>query len=270
VPIQRGERHLVTIEEVTVLIPNYRTPEITVLCLRLLRKHTDPSKVLVIVIDNNSNDQSLEYLRGLRWIRLIERVPQADESGPLSHARALDEGVSHVQTPYFIVLHSDTFVKRRDWIDALLKPMKHDSNLGGVGSWKLGTLSLAGLAKQWLQESFPFWKHREAPIRYLRSHCAIYRTDLVMKHGLKFAERGECWPAGKILHDRLVSLGYSVQFLSPQFLSAYITHLEHATMVLNPDLGASHRTIVKGVARIKRVFKELNADQILGDASLDV
>lgn len=49
-------------KEVTILIPNYKTPDITKICLRLIRKHTDFSKVEVIVVDNHSNDASLAYL----------------------------------------------------------------------------------------------------------------------------------------------------------------------------------------------------------------
>ena len=57
----------------TVLLPNYKTPELTKLCLRSLRKYTDCSRIKVVAIDNASNDESLVYLRGLSWITLIER-----------------------------------------------------------------------------------------------------------------------------------------------------------------------------------------------------
>ena len=45
--------------KVTVLVPNYKTLQITKLCLRLLRKHSDPENIRVIVIDNGSQDESL-------------------------------------------------------------------------------------------------------------------------------------------------------------------------------------------------------------------
>ena len=55
---------------VTVLVPNYRTPELTRLCLRLLRKHTPPGRIRVIAIDNDSGDDSLDYLRSQLTIEL--------------------------------------------------------------------------------------------------------------------------------------------------------------------------------------------------------
>ena len=49
--------------EVTIIIPNYKTPELTRLCLRSIRKFTDRSKIKVLAVDNDSADESLEYLR---------------------------------------------------------------------------------------------------------------------------------------------------------------------------------------------------------------
>jgi hypothetical protein len=40
-------------------------------------------------------------------------------------------------------------------------------------------------------------------------------------------------------------------------------------MVLNPDLGARRRTIVKGHERLDAIFKRLEAERVLEDASLD-
>ena len=50
-----------TEKRVTILVPNYKTLLITQICLRLLRKHTDPNIADVIVIDNDSQDTSTEY-----------------------------------------------------------------------------------------------------------------------------------------------------------------------------------------------------------------
>ena len=57
----------------TVLLPNYKTPELTKLCLRSLRKYTDFNQIQIVAIDNASGDESLAYLRSLPWIKLIER-----------------------------------------------------------------------------------------------------------------------------------------------------------------------------------------------------
>jgi hypothetical protein len=58
-------------------------------------------------------------------------------------------------------------------------------------------------------------------------------------------------------------------FLESAFLSNYVIHLNHATMALHPELGARKSTIRKGLKRINKALKDLNAEQILMDDSLD-
>ena len=96
--------------ELTILIPHYKTLELSKLCLRSIKLFTDLDKVKVIVIDNDSNDQSLEYLRSINWIKLIERKDIADESPAKMHAKALDLGMEHVKTKYVLSIHTDTIV----------------------------------------------------------------------------------------------------------------------------------------------------------------
>ncbi len=121
---------------VTALIPNYKTLKVTKLCLRLLRKYTDPKKISIIVIDNDSQDESLKYLKSLKYITLIERKKKQDDSPSLSHARALDLALEKVTTPYVLSMHTDTFVKHPGWLDVLLAEIEQESIIAGVGSWK--------------------------------------------------------------------------------------------------------------------------------------
>src|SRR5690349_8060360 len=81
---------VVMTQQVTILIPNYKTLRLTKLCLRLLRKFTDLNKIRALVIDNDSQDESLDYLRTVTWIDLIERKSIPGESPVQSHSRALD------------------------------------------------------------------------------------------------------------------------------------------------------------------------------------
>lgn len=103
-------------KQVTILIPNYKTPDITKICPRLIRQHTDFNRAEVIVIDNNSNDASLAYLKSLSWVRLIERKGIEGKSGLLSHSRAMDIALEKVTTPYVLCIHTDTFIKKSDWL----------------------------------------------------------------------------------------------------------------------------------------------------------
>jgi len=266
--------------EVTILIPNYKTPDITKICLRLIHKHTDTSRIHVIAIDNNSGDASLDYLRSLEWITLIERPTYPEETPSLSHSRALDEAMEQVTTPYVLSIHTDTFIRRDDWLDFLLDKIKANDNIAAVGSWKLEV-------KPWIKrvlkkieftlQSFYFpligkgygkLEGKGDNFLYLRSHCALYRTDLLRKYNLKFSQEKDT--AGRIMHKKLVEHGHEMCFLASEKLIQYLVHLNHATMLLNEELGINRkRKRTVGLQRIEKIFNEFNATQILSDTSLD-
>jgi len=265
--------------EVTILIPNYKTPEITKLCLRLIRKYTDPSRIHVIAIDNASGDESLDYLRSLDWIELIERPNYEDESGSLSHSHALDEAMEKVTTPYVLSMHTDTFVRRDDWLDFLLNKIKSDENIAGVGSWKLEVKPwikrvLKRIEYKWQCFYFPLVGKGYGKLEgkgdnflYLRSHCALYRTDMIRKYNLKFSQENDT--AGRILHKKLVEHGHDMQFIPSEKLINYMAHLNHATMFLNDEFNLRQRNRDKGMDRMQKIFIDLDATNILKDSSLD-
>jgi len=267
---------------VTILVPHYKTLELTKLCLRLLRKYTDLNKARVIVIDNDSQDESLSYLRSLNWIQLMERKAVPGESPPLSHGRALDMGLAMVTTPYVLSIHTDTLVKHPKWLEFLLTQIEKNPSIAGVGSWKL--------------EAKPRWRQMLKMIErgaqrayfrvigqtqhslegvgknyyYLRSHCALYRTTLLKQYQLHFSDGvGEELVVGKEIHKRLLEAGHEIIFLPSEILIRYLEHINHATMVLNPQLGSRQKSIDKGLRRIERSLACLNAQAILQDGSLD-
>ncbi|MCW8964754.1 MAG: glycosyltransferase [Gammaproteobacteria bacterium] len=266
--------------EVTVLIPNYRTPKITRLCLRILRKHTDPARIKVIAIDNGSgeDDESLQYLRTLDWIELIERQVVPGESPGASHVAALDMALERVTTPYVMSIHTDTFVLRDDWLDYLLNQIKKDDNIAGVGSWKLEVkpawkLFLKKIEFMIQSIIYPLigkeliTEGRGKHFHYLRSHLALYRTDLLKKYAISFGAGEET--AGKVLHKTLEEHGHEMVFIPSVELIRYAVHLNHATMILNPELGSREKTVRKGQKKIQAMLKKMQADEILADDSLD-
>ena len=268
-----------TNQQVTILIPNYKTLELTKLCLRLIRKYTDLKLAKIIVIDNDSREASLDYLRTLKWIELIESTAIPGETPALSHSRALDLALERVATPYVLSIHTDTLVRNNQWLPFLLNQIKQDPNLAGVGSWKL--------------ESKPFFKKCLKQIEriiqrlfykisskkdhmlegldqnhyYLRSHCALYRTNLIKKQGTGFADGEEV--AGKAMHRKLIQNRHTMLFLPSRILLKYMDHINHATTVLNPELSRSQKSVAKGSKRIQKSLEEFNATHILQDATLD-
>ncbi|MBV9576635.1 MAG: glycosyltransferase family 2 protein [Gammaproteobacteria bacterium] len=264
---------------VTILVPHYKTLTLTQLCLRLLRKYTEPGLAKVVVIDNDSQDESLAYLRALSWIKLIERKAIPNETPVEAHARALDLALAEVSTPYVLSIHTDTLVKHAKWLEFLLMQIEKNPNIAGVGSWKL--------------ESKPFWRcllksiERQLQLAYyrligksqhgiegagknyyyLRSHCALYRMEFLKKYNLHFSD-GEM-VAGKEMHKQLLHHGHEMHFLSSEILIPYLEHINHATTVLNPALSTRQKSVDKGLRRIEKSLARMQASVILQDESLD-
>ncbi|MCA8907485.1 MAG: glycosyltransferase [Rhodospirillaceae bacterium] len=265
---------------VSIVIVNYRTPDLTRLCLRLIRKHTDPGRARVIVVDNASGDASTDYLRSLDWITLIERTPEPGEPVAINHGRAVDLALAQVDTPFALLIHTDTFVRHAGWLDLLMAPMA-DPKVGGVGSWKLD------LRPAW-QRSF---KRAERAVQrvvfpligkgyghieglgenyyYLRSHCALYRMAPLRQLGLGMVDDTSGLPPGKRLHRQMEEAGWTMVFLPPRQLMRAVIHADHATMILNPELGMKAGSRARGLKRLQRVMDELGATAILADESLD-
>ncbi|MBW2010634.1 MAG: glycosyltransferase, partial [Deltaproteobacteria bacterium] len=182
-------------------------------------------------------------------------------------------------TPYVLSIHTDTFVKHPGWLDVLLSQVEKESNIAGVGSWKLENKPfLKKIAKSLEHKWQGFYygligktdhalEGKGNNYYYLRSHCALYRMEPIKKMNLTFSAEGET--AGKVMHKKLIESGYKMAFLPSESLSKYVVHLNHATMVVHSELGARKKTIVKGQKRIKRGLKVLKADQILKNNFLD-
>lgn len=269
-----------TTPQVTILIPNYKTLELTKLCLRLIRQNTDLSLARVIVIDNDSQDASVDYLRTLKWIELIERKQISDESPALSHSRALDLALERVTTPYVLSIHTDTLVRNKKWLLFLLNEINRDANIAGVGSWKLESKpfykqmfkSLERLIQKYYYILVGKKNHSLEGVDhnhfYLRSHCALYRMDFIRRYQLTFSDNKEV--AGKAMHRHLIQKHHKMIFIPSSILLQYMDHINHATTVLNPSLSRNEKSVNKGIRRIQKSLDSFNATAILQNNQLDL
>jgi len=267
-------------KQLSILIPQYRTLYLTKLCLRSIKKYTDLNKVKVIVIDNESNDESIEYLRTLKWITLIERKAVEGEPPPQAHVGAMALGMENVTTPYVLSIHTDTIVKSDKWLAFLIDKIEEDENIAGVGSWKLEFTPplkrfLKALERFWqLKIWYPIIGKKSGNIvghgnnhYFLRSHCALFKTDLVKKYTDGFGDSGEC--AGKGMSRKLLDQGYDLTFITPHELVKYLEHFNHATMILNPNI-SGRKTGKKSVyKKLKKELFSAKYQNILNNSSLD-
>jgi hypothetical protein len=89
----------------SVIIVNYKTPDLLVNCLRSVYQETKGMSFEVIVVDNNSGDNSKELvLHNFPYVRWIQMDYNA------GFARANNEGIKHSTGDIVLLLNSDTVV----------------------------------------------------------------------------------------------------------------------------------------------------------------
>jgi len=214
------------IQPVTILIPHYQTLDSIRLCLRSIRKYTPLESVKVQVLDNGSTGASMDYLHSLSWIDLVH----TDCANHIwkAHYMALNQAVSDVNTPYLLLLHSDTYVHHPDWLGVLFRQItgrtvavgpRHQRIPIRTPLWSLSAV-LQSLRSRELKPGVPT----------LRSFCALYQADILQKLGCEFVtEAGE--DINVATNEELVENGYSIKGLSAWHLSKYLFHASAITLI---------------------------------------
>jgi GT2 family glycosyltransferase len=134
--------------ETTIVIPAYKPVDLLKRCIESVISNTDMTRVEIIVVCNGSDRASADYLLDLNHpsIRLIWHVEA------LGYPKATNIGLKAANTPYLILLNTDAVVLPNVhihfWVDALVNPMKMNSNI-----------AVTGVAEVWLRGKlfFPFY-----------------------------------------------------------------------------------------------------------------
>jgi len=256
---------------VSILIPHYQTESLARLCLRSIRKYTADVPHEVIVVDNASADgESLAYLRSVAWIRLIERPPEeVHPEGPWAHREALDIAVGASRGPLVLSFHTDTIPLRPGWLGWLVGQIEADDRIAAVGTHKLEPPRPLKRLEAWVRKTFlPKAASGERYREFIRSHCALYRRDVLEKLGLRFLTDAVV-TTGRDIHVGLAEHGYEARLLAVREMMRWVSHLNHGTIALVADRGGSRKTRVRGARRIERFLRRPEVRAVYEDESLD-
>jgi glycosyltransferase involved in cell wall biosynthesis len=264
---------------VTVCIPHWQGGPLAKLCLRSIRAFTDAPTYEVIVVDNGSKDASLDYLRSVRWIRLIERPKETHADWPGNVASAWDLGVREAKGSYFMIMHADVFVRRAGWLARFVKALETSDRIGAAGGWKLETphplraalkratdfkaLKLRLLRR--LGRPAPPPPSREL---YPRDYCAIYRIAPIREHGFSFLQRTAT--PGQEMFEQLKSAGFAAQMIPVGELMTFIHHVAHGTAGVSAEARLQRGHVQRKVERrTEDLFAQPLVRELLSDESLD-
>jgi glycosyltransferase involved in cell wall biosynthesis len=263
--------------EATICVVNYKTPELIRLCLRSIRKFTH-TPYRVVVIDNDSQDESLEYLRSVPWIHLVERRFGAEKIlGNKAEGSGLDLGLRDCTTEFYVSMHSDTIVQKDNWLADLLKYFGTGPNVACVGSDKLEVkplwrvlLKKATDVKALGRKLFGDPRFQGWYRPHNRTICGLYRTAVLHREKLSFLSEERHLTAGQGLYFDLLDRGYGTVELPASVLGRYVIHLNHATMVLNPqEFTCRKRSVHKYQSKVMQVMSSPMITDLRGDSSLD-
>src|SRR4051812_17435563 len=103
-----------TPRRVAIIILTWNGLEYTKRCLSTLRGCTEHPTYEVIVVDNGSQDGTLEYLRTLPWIKLITNPVNA------GFVMGNNQGLAHAPPDAdAVLLNNDIVIDQPDWLTRL-------------------------------------------------------------------------------------------------------------------------------------------------------
>lgn len=100
--------------DITILLPHYRTGEMTAYSIYQFLKNKGKHNVKIIVSDNNAGDGTIEYLKPFQNDIKVVNYPKDKLQ---SHGISLDVLIPTIETEYFITAESDSFPTKENWLD---------------------------------------------------------------------------------------------------------------------------------------------------------
>ena len=253
----------------SIALVNYKTFDLTKVCLTLLKKHIDTKsinseKVDVWVVDNDSKDESADYLRSLDWINLIERKPVGKEVGFAAHGKGLDLILEQVETDYLFLMHTDTFIHDPNVFKSFLAYCQQDPTIAAVGC--VHQLNRGYIRSAWRTLN-GFFKYYNRRIKlslglkarepkpyvepYIKSFFALWNIKLMKQSGLTFLMENRI--PGYAIQDIFKKRGFKIKKISPKKLFKYLEHVEAGTVGIVTGYNDQNRR----VKRKKKLLKQL-------------
>lgn len=238
----------------SIALVNYKSYELTKTCLDFLHEALQGKDVPVFVVDNDSNDTSIDYLRTLNWINLIERKSTMREAGNIAHGRALDLALEQVETEYLFLLHTDTFIYDPNVFSMMVGQCSAHRDVAAVGCVEQLDRGICRSAWRVTSRFFKHYSRRislalgikaRAPKPYrethLKSFCTLWNVNLIKKHGLHF-QMDDRNP-GYELQDRMMALNYKIGLISPRKIFRYLDHIQSGTVSAMGGYSDNHRRV---------------------------
>ena len=248
---------------VTISMPHWQVKPLLMPCLRSIRKHSGNYDLKVIVVDNGSRDDSLDYLRNLSWIELIERPGESPDNWPHNVFTAWDEAIRQCDTDFFVCMHTDVFVKSDRWLDPFFRRFEESGKVAAVGAWKLNLEHpLYAWQKQFfsrLTDALKGKKRRSVERLYgyfPRDFCAMYRVAPIIENDFLFSKEAE-FGGGLQIMQQLWQHGFEHRMIPVTELAKHIVHIAHGSAAVAAELNFGKSRFQREIEkRVEKLFAE--------------
>jgi GT2 family glycosyltransferase/predicted O-methyltransferase YrrM len=173
--------------KISIILVLYNKAELTLACLQSLIQFTD-LPIELIIVDNNSSDQTFELLQRVKVAKIIYNIEN------LHFLQACNQALEFVTTEYTLFLNNDTEISK-DSISRAFSMINKDETIGAVGAKLIlpdGTLQEAG-SIIWADGSCQSYGRGDDPtasqynfvreVDYCSGAFLLTKTILIKAHG---------------------------------------------------------------------------------------
>ena len=252
---------------ITIVIPQYKTFQVTQLCLRALKKFSTLN-IEVIVVDNNSADESLAYLEKNKWIQLISN--KNAEIGGAGHKQALDIGIKAAKGEWVLLFHSDTIVLKKGWDADLLNLVKQYPNAIGATSIVRDINPFASwhsrLIRRFKERQYAYHHTLDTSSNKMMSYCFLIKREFLINTGFNF-EQAEGDVADALYRNHIKDKQAFV-LMGRNFLKNILWHTSNVSSILTGQMTDS-KSISKLHHKLNSLFSSAVISELMRDNSLD-
>ena len=112
---------------VSIIILSYNTKDLLRLCLTSLQKHVTDIKTEIIIVDNNSSDDSVKMIK-----KEFPEVTLVESGINLGFSKGINLGVKHAKGEYLLFLNSDCEFLKSDF-SSMVSYLNDHPEVGVVG-----------------------------------------------------------------------------------------------------------------------------------------
>lgn len=223
----------------SLVIPYFRTPEITRLCLYSIYKYAR-GQPEVIVVDNAPQSAESAMLEEFTEIKLLKNATAA--RGSAANFEALDLGLDAASNDLVGLLHSDVVFLHEGW-DLECFGRLERAKLGALGTFERESNPFRPL-RQRVRDRWRHLLHARRPAADSRGklmvHFLLTRRSALRAMGFRFAAEGHVLPC------HYGAVGQPVEVLSLVEASSVFWHTSNVTSLLtgqmdDPRLAAIYR-----------------------------